>query len=304
MHNFISSVVLKQMNFQDIILNLQRFWADEGCVVLQPYDTEVGAGTSHPATTIRCLSEINWDVCYVQGCRRPQDGRYAQNPNRLQHYYQFQVILKPSRDNAQSLYLESLKSIGINPCINDIRFIEDDWANPTLGAWGLGWEVWCNGMEITQFTYMQQIAGISCSPVPVEITYGLERIAMHVQKKDTIWDIIWNKTGLTYKDIFLDSEKQSCAFNFEYADTEILKKNFEDLITQSTNLLSVKLTYPAYEFCLKASHTFNILEARKVLGVTERAHYISRLRKLSKECCGQTIGYTEKQHESGIVQQR
>ncbi len=273
------------MNFQDIILTLQHFWAGHGCVILQPYDTEVGAGTSHPATTIRCLSEEKWDVCYIQGCRRPQDGRYAQNPNRMQHYYQFQVILKPSRDSSQQLYLESLKMLGIDPLENDIRFIEDDWANPTLGAWGLGWEVWCNGMEITQFTYMQQIAGISCSPIPVEITYGLERIAMYVQKKDSVWDLSWNNTGITYGEIFMRQEKESCAFNFEYADTDILRNNFEQLITQALLLVSKKLIYPAYELCLKASHTFNLLEARKVLGVTERAHYISKLRKLSRECC-------------------
>ena len=275
--------------FQDLILKLQRFWSKHGCVLLQPYDLEMGAGTFHPATTLRALGTKPWKVAYVQPCRRPTDGRYGENPNRLQHYYQFQVLLKPSPINSQELYLESLSEIGIDGLSNDIRFVEDDWESPTLGAWGLGWEVWCNGMEITQFTYFQQIGGIDCSPVSVELTYGLERLAMYVQGVERVYDLAYNKDGVKYGDVFLRSEKEHSAFNFELSNTDILLNHFKDYESECISLLSNKNTLPAYDQCIKASHVFNLLDARGLVSVTERATYISRIRNLSKACCEQWL---------------
>ena len=274
--------IKNKLSFQDIIMNLQKFWGKYGCVILQPYDLEVGAGTFHPATTLRSLGPKPWKAAYVQPSRRPTDGRYGDNPNRLQHYYQFQVIIKPSPKNIKNIYLRSLSSIGIDVKKHDIRFVEDDWESPTLGAAGLGWEVWCDGMEITQFTYFQQMTGIDCKPVPVELTYGLERLSMFVQGKKNIFDIEWNSEGVKYKDIFHQSEKEFSAFNFEYADTKILLSNFEFAETECKSLLNKKLALPAYDQCLKASHIFNLLDARGVIGVAERANYIDRIRNLAK----------------------
>ena len=268
--------------FQDIIISLQKFWGKYGCVLLQPYDLEVGAGTFHPATTLRSLGPNPWKAAYVQPSRRPTDGRYGENPNRLQHYYQFQVIIKPSPKNIKNIYLKSLSAIGIDVKKHDIRFVEDDWESPTLGAAGLGWEVWCDGMEITQFTYFQQMTGIDCKPVPVELTYGLERLCMFVQGQKNVFDIIWNKEGVKYKDIFHQSEKEFSAYNFEHADTKILLSNFESAEKECKSLLNKKLALPAYDQCLKASHIFNLLDARGVIGVAERANYIDRIRELSK----------------------
>jgi glycyl-tRNA synthetase alpha chain len=270
-------------------LKLQHFWSKHGCVLLQPYDLEMGAGTFHPATTLRALGTKPWKVAYVQPCRRPTDGRYGENPNRLQHYYQFQVLLKPSPINSQELYLESLYEIGIDGLSNDIRFVEDDWESPTLGAWGLGWEVWCNGMEITQFTYFQQIGGIDCSPISVELTYGLERLAMYVQGVERVYDLAYNKDGVKYGDVFLRSEKEHSAFNFELSNTDILLNHFKDYESECISLLSNKNTLPAYDQCIKASHIFNLLDARGLVSVTERATYISRIRNLSKACCEQWL---------------
>ena len=272
-------------SFQDLILALQRFWADQGCVILQPYDTEVGAGTFHPATTLRALGPRPWKAAYVQPCRRPTDGRYGENPNRLQHYYQFQVILKPSPDNIQDLYLQSLAVLGINALEHDIRFVEDDWESPTLGAWGLGWEVWCDGMEVTQFTYFQQVGGIDCRPVSGEITYGLERLAMYVQGVDNVYDLDWNGEGVTYGDVYLENERQFSAYNFEHADTDLLLQHFRDAEKECHALLAAGVPLPAYDQCMKASHTFNLLDARGVISVTERAAYIGRVRALAKGCC-------------------
>ena len=268
--------------FQDIIISLQKFWGKYGCVLLQPYDLEVGAGTFHPATTLRSLGPNPWKAAYVQPSRRPTDGRYGENPNRLQHYYQFQVIIKPSPKNIKNIYLKSLSAIGIDVKKHDIRFVEDDWESPTLGAAGLGWEVWCDGMEITQFTYFQQMTGIDCKPVPVELTYGLERLCMFVQGQKNVFDIIWNKEGVKYKDVFHQSEKEFSAYNFEHADTKILLSNFESAEKECKSLLNKKLALPAYDQCLKASHIFNLLDARGVIGVAERANYIDRIRELSK----------------------
>tara|TARA_A100001011_G_scaffold263309_1_gene271874 strand:- start:129 stop:1007 length:879 start_codon:yes stop_codon:yes gene_type:complete len=272
----------KGQTFQDIIFSLQKFWGKYGCVLLQPYDLEVGAGTFHPATTLRSLGPNPWKAAYVQPSRRPTDGRYGENPNRLQHYYQFQVIIKPSPKNIKNIYLKSLSAIGIDVKKHDIRFVEDDWESPTLGATGLGWEVWCDGMEITQFTYFQQMTGIDCKPVPVELTYGLERLCMFVQGQKNVFDIIWNKEGVKYKDIFHQSEKEFSAYNFEHADTKILLSNFESAEKECKSLLNKKLALPAYDQCLKASHIFNLLDARGVIGVAERANYIDRIRELSK----------------------
>ena len=272
-------------SFQSLILGLQSFWADEGCVVLQPYDMEVGAGTFHPATTLRALGPEHWRAAYVQPSRRPTDGRYGENPNRLQHYYQFQVILKPSPDDAQELYLRSLYHLGIDPAIHDIRFVEDDWESPTLGAWGLGWEVWCDGMEVTQFTYFQQVGGIECDPVSVEFTYGLERLAMYVQGVENVYDLDWNGAGMTYGDVFLRAEKEYSAYNFEHADTSALLTHFQDAEKECAATLDVGLALPAYDQCIKASHLFNLLDARGVISVTERAAYIGRVRTLAKGCC-------------------
>ncbi len=272
----------KGQTFQEIIMSLQKFWSKYGCVLLQPYDLEVGAGTFHPATTLRSLGPDPWKAAYVQPSRRPTDGRYGENPNRLQHYYQFQVIIKPSPKNIKNVYLKSLSAIGIDVKKHDVRFVEDDWESPTLGAAGLGWEVWCDGMEITQFTYFQQMTGIDCKPVPVELTYGLERLCMFVQGKKNIFDIEWNNEGVKYKDIFHQSEKEFSAYNFEHADTKILLSNFESAEKECKSLLNKKLALPAYDQCLKASHIFNLLDARGVIGVAERANYIDRIRELSK----------------------
>jgi len=271
-------------SFQDSIMNLQKFWGKYGCVILQPYDIEVGAGTFHPATTLRSLGSNSWKTAYVQPSRRPTDGRYGDNPNRLQHYYQFQVLIKPSPENIKNIYLKSLSTVGINHKEHDIRFVEDDWESPTLGAAGLGWEVWCDGMEITQFTYFQQMAGIECKPVSVELTYGLERICMFTQGKNNVFDLIWNNSGIKYKEIFHQAEKEYSAYNFEYANTEYLKKNFEIAESECKSLLEKKLPLPAYDQCLKASHVFNLMDARGVIGVAQRTGYISRIRELAKGC--------------------
>jgi glycyl-tRNA synthetase alpha chain len=272
-------------SFQGLILALQRYWADYGCVILQPYDMEVGAGTFHPATTLRALGPHAWNAAYVQPSRRPKDGRYGENPNRLQHYYQFQVILKPSPDDLQDLYLKSLYAIGIDPKIHDIRFVEDDWESPTLGAWGLGWEVWCDGMEVGQFTYFQQVGGIPVALPSFEMTYGLERLAMYVQGVENVFDIDFNGAGVTYRDIFLRAEREFSAFNFEHADIPRLFRHFEDAEAECTTLLAHGLALPAYDQCIKASHRFNLLDARGAISVTERAAYIGRVRTLAKGCC-------------------
>ena len=270
------------LSFQDIIINLQKFWGKYGCIILQPYDLEVGAGTFHPATTLRSLGPKPWKAAYVQPSRRPTDGRYGKNPNRLQHYYQFQVIIKPSPDNIKQTYLKSLAAIGIDIKNHDIRFVEDDWESPTLGAAGLGWEVWCDGMEITQFTYFQQMTGLECKPVPVELTYGLERLCMFVQGKNNVFDLDWNNDGVKYKEVFFQAEKEFSAYNFEFANTDTLLKNFEIAEEECKSLLEKKLALPAYDQCLKASHLFNLLDARGVIGVAERTGYINRIRELAK----------------------
>ena len=275
---------LKSLSFQEIIMNLQKFWGKFGCVILQPYDLEVGAGTFHPATTLRSLGPKPWKAAYVQPSRRPTDGRYGKNPNRLQHYYQYQVIIKPSPDNIKQTYLKSLSAIGIDVKNHDVRFVEDDWESPTLGAAGLGWEVWCDGMEITQFTYFQQMTGLECKPIPVEMTYGLERLCMFVQGKKNVFDLDWNNEGVKYKDVFFQAEKEFSAYNFEFANTETLLKNFESTEIECKSLLDKKLSLPAYDQCLKASHIFNLLDARGVIGVAERTGYINRIRELAKGC--------------------
>jgi len=280
------------MYFQDVILKLQRFWADQGCIVYQPYDIEVGAGTFNPATFLRCLGPEPWNVCYVEPSRRPTDGRYGENPNRLQHYYQFQVILKPSPDNIQELYLESLKQLGIDKTEHDIRFVEDDWESPTLGAWGLGWEVWLDGMEITQFTYFQQAGGIDLKPVSGEITYGLERITMYLQGVESVYDLKWNEK-ITYRDVYHANEVQYSAHNFEHADTDMLFKLFDMYENECKRLNGVNLPLPAYDYCLKCSHTFNLLDARSAISVTERTGYIARVRYLAKICAENYLKHRE-----------
>lgn len=276
-------------SFQNIILGLQSYWADYGCAILQPYDMEVGAGTFHPATTLRSVDSKPWKAAYVQPCRRPTDGRYGENPNRFQHYYQFQVIIKPSPQDAQELYLGSLRAIGFDTENNDIRFVEDDWESPTLGASGLGWEVWGNGAEISQFTYFQQMGGMACDPVSLELTYGLERLALVLQNKKSAMDLNWNgKTGdeeITWGDIFLENEKQYSAFNFEHAQVPYLLDHFKQYEDSCQKLLEAELPLPAYDFCLKASHAFNLLDARGAISVTERAAYIARVRAMAKACC-------------------
>ncbi len=269
-------------DFQSLILTLQAFWAQHGCVILQPYDMEVGAGTFHPATTLRALGPSPWRAAYVQPSRRPTDGRYGENPNRLQHYYQFQVLLKPSPENSQELYLDSLRALGIDPLAHDIRFVEDDWESPTLGAWGLGWEVWCDGMEVTQYTYFQQVGGFDCDPVSVELTYGLERLAMYVQGVDNVYDLDFNGKGITYGDVFHQAEVEFSAHNFEYADVDVLRRHFDDAEMECMTLLKAGLALPAYDQCLKASHRFNLLDARGAISVTERQAYILRVRELAK----------------------
>ena len=282
----------KNLSFQNLIFNLQKFWDKQGCVILQPYDLEVGAGTFHPATTLRSLGTRPWRAAYVQPSRRPTDGRYGKNPNRLQHYYQFQVIIKPSPKDIKQLYLKSLAAIGIDSKDHDIRFVEDDWESPTLGAAGLGWEVWCDGMEITQFTYFQKMTGMECKPISVELTYGLERICMFVQGKKNVFDIDWNDNGVKYKDVYLQSEKEFSAYNFDHANTESLLKNFEIAEQECKDLLNQKLPLPAYDQCLKASHIFNLLDARGVIAVAERTGYINRIRELAK---GAGAGWLENQ---------
>jgi len=287
-----------QRSFQGLILTLQQFWADKGCVILQPYDMEVGAGTFHPATTLRALGPGRWNAAYVQPSRRPKDGRYGENPNRLQHYYQFQVILKPSPPDIQELYLQSLYAIGLDPRLHDFRFVEDDWESPTLGAWGLGWECWCDGMEVSQFTYFQQVAGFECAPVAGELTYGLERLAMYVQGVERVYDLNFNgREGaekVSYGDIFLQAEQEYSRHNFEFADTEMLFRHFADAEKACKALLAAgepadaggrhALALPAYDQCIKASHVFNLLDARGVISVTERQSYILRVRELARAC--------------------
>jgi len=283
--------VAKAATFQDLILTLQNYWAAQGCLILQPYDDQMGAGTFHPATTLRALGPRPWNAAFVQPSRRPSDGRYGENPNRLQHYYQYQVILKPAPENVQELYLGSLRAIGLDPDLHDIRFVEDDWESPTLGAAGLGWEVWCDGMEITQFTYFQQVGGFDCDPVCAEITYGLERLAMYVQDVEFVYDLKFNEQ-FRYGEVFHQAEKEFSAYNFERADTEILFQHFKDAEKQCRELLAgpesnnkPKLVLPAYDQCIKASHNFNLLDARGVISVTERAAYIGRVRALAQACC-------------------
>ena len=277
-------------SFQSLILKLHAYWAQQGCVILQPYDMEVGAGTFHPATTLRALDPDPWKAAYVQPSRRPTDGRYGENPNRLQHYYQYQTILKPSPANSQDLYLDSLRELGIDPDYHDIRFVEDDWESPTLGAAGLGWEVWCDGMEVTQFTYFQQVGGIECHPVAVELTYGLERLAMYIQGVENVYDLDFNGLGVSYGDVFLRAEKEFSAYNFEHADTEKLFRQFEFAEAECHALLAQKLALPAYDQCIKASHVFNLLDARNAISVTERATYIGRVRALAKGSCEAWLG--------------
>ncbi|MCS7200133.1 MAG: glycine--tRNA ligase subunit alpha [Caldimicrobium sp.] len=269
------------MFFQDVISKLHQFWSEQGCIILQPYDVESGAGTFHPGTFFRALGEKPWACAYVAPSRRPTDGRYGENPNRLQHYYQYQVIIKPSPDNIQELYLDSLKSLGIDPSEHDIRFVEDDWESPTLGAWGLGWEVWLDGMEITQFTYFQQIGGLECRPITVEITYGLERLTMYLQGVDNVFEIKWNQ-GVTYGDLHLRGEIEGSIYNFEKADVEILRTLFDIYEKEAKNLLEVGLALPSYDYVLKCSHTFNLLDARGAISPIERANYIARVRALAK----------------------
>ena len=287
-----------KMSFQGMLLALQNFWAEQGCVILQPYDMEMGAGTFHPATTLRALGPKPWRAAYVQPSRRPKDGRYGENPNRLQHYYQFQAILKPSPPNLQELYLQSLGVLGIDSALHDIRFVEDDWESPTLGAWGLGWECWCDGMEVSQFTYFQQVAGFECAPVSGELTYGLERLAMYVQGVDSIFDINFNglegKDKVTYGDVFLQAEQEFSRYNFEFANTEVLERQFREAEAECQALLLKgqpgagetrhRLALPAFDQCIKASHRFNLLDARGVISVTERQSYILRVRELAKAC--------------------
>ena len=272
-------------SFQSLILKLHDYWSERGCVILQPYDMEVGAGTFHPATTLRALGPEDWKAAYVQPSRRPADGRYGENPNRLQHYYQYQVILKPSPADSQQLYLDSLRHLGIDPMEHDIRFVEDDWESPTLGAWGLGWEVWLDGMEVTQFTYFQQVGGIECAPVSCELTYGLERLAMYVQGVENVYDLDFNGQGVKYGDVFLQAEREYSAHNFEHANTDMLARHFQDAEAECQSLIEAKLALPAYDQCLKASHLFNLLDARGVISVTERQAYIGRVRNLAKACC-------------------
>ncbi len=278
-------------SFQGLILTLQQFWARQGCVLLQPYDMEMGAGTFHPATTLRSLGPKPWRAAYVQPCRRPTDGRYGANPNRFQHYYQFQVVLKPSPENIQELYLDSLDAIGVDRSVHDIRFVEDDWESPTLGAWGLGWEVWCDGMEVTQFTYFQQVGGIDCRPVTGEITYGLERLAMYVQGVDNGYDLDFNGAGVTYGDVFHQQEVEFSKYNFDLANTDVLFDQFQEAEAACMDIIAAgdkggaSYALPAYDQCIKASHLFNLLDARGVISVAERQSYILRIRTLAKACC-------------------
>ncbi|MBR3234924.1 MAG: glycine--tRNA ligase subunit alpha [Atopobiaceae bacterium] len=277
------------LTFQDMILKLTEYWAAQGCTVMQPYDSEVGAGTFHTATTLRSLGPAAWRTCYPQPCRRPADGRYGENPNRMQHYYQFQVIVKPCPADSQDLYLGSLKAIGLDPAEHDVRFVEDDWESPTLGAWGLGWEVWMDGMEVTQYTYFQQVGGIEVDPVPVEITYGLERIAMYIQGVDSVYDLVWSYlpdgTPMTYGDVFHENEYEFSCYNFEVADIDMMRRKFDEYEAECHACLQAKLPLPAYDCVMKCSHAFNILDARGAISATERANYILRVRTVAKACC-------------------
>lgn len=284
------------MTFQDLILSLNRYWADHGCVLHQPYDLEMGAGTFHPATFLRALGPELWRSAYPQPCRRPTDGRYGENPNRLQHYYQYQVVLKPSPDNIQDLYLDSLAVLGIEPDRHDVRFIQDDWESPTLGAWGLGWEVRLDGMEITQFTYFQEIGGIELNPITVEITYGTERLAMYLQQVDNVFDLVWTK-GISYGDIHHETEVQFSTYNFEQADVHLLRQTFEGFEAESKRLLAQGLVLPAYDCCIKTSHLFNLLDARGAISVAERTGYIARVRALARECAE---GYVKDRERLGF----
>jgi glycyl-tRNA synthetase alpha chain len=281
------------VTFQELILALQNYWANHGCIIQQPYDTEKGAGTFHPATFLRALGPEPWNVAYVEPSRRPTDGRYGENPNRLQHYYQFQVILKPSPMNIQELYLDSLKSFGIDPAKHDIRFVEDDWESPTLGAWGLGWEVWLDGMEITQFTYFQQCGGIDLKPIPGELTYGIERIAMYIQGVDNVYDLDWGG-GIKYGDVHHQTEVEFSTYNFEEADTGMMLQLFDMFEKECIRLAEKALVFPAYDYVLKCSHAFNMLDARGAISVTERAHYIGRVRNLSRLCAEAYVAQREK----------
>ena len=274
------------LSFQDLILTLHRYWGARDCVILQPYDMEMGAGTFHPATILRALGPSDWRAAYVQPCRRPTDGRYGENPNRLGHYYQYQVVLKPSPANLQELYLGSLAEIGIDPLKHDIRFVEDDWESPTLGAWGLGWEVWCDGMEVTQFTYFQQVGGFECRPVTGELTYGLERLAMYIQGVDNVFDLRFNDAGVSYGDIYLENEREGSEYNFEVANTDRLLQAFRAAVAECELCIDKQLPIPAYEQAIKASHMFNTLQARGVISVAERQAYIGRVRELAKAACG------------------
>ena len=269
-------------SFQNLILKLQSYWAEKGCAITQPFDMEVGAGTFHPATFLRSIGPEPWKAAYVQPSRRPGDGRYGENPNRLQHYYQFQVLLKPSPDDIQDLYLDSLRAIGIDLKMHDVRFVEDNWESPTLGAWGLGWEVWLNGMEVSQFTYFQQVGGLSCKPISGELTYGLERLAMYLQGIDSVYDLIWTE-GLTYGDVFHQNEVEQSKYNFEIADTEVLFRQFDEAEAMNLKLIEENLPFPAYEQTMKASHIFNLLDARKAISVTDRARFIRRVRSMSQK---------------------
>ncbi len=286
----------KPQTFQQLIFRLQRFWATHGCVIMQPLDMEMGAGTFHPATFLRAIGPEPWNGAYVQPCRRPTDGRYGENPNRTQYYYQFQVLMKPVPDNFQSLYIESLTKLGIDPLVDDIRFVEDNWESPTLGAWGLGWEVWQNGMEVSQFTYFQQVGGLPCKPVSGEITYGLERLAMYLQNVDSMFDLLWTQGPqgpVTYGDIFQQNEREMSAYNFEHADVEKLLSDFDRYEQQCKNLIEKALALPAYEMVMKASHAFNLLDARRAISVTERQGYILRVRNLSQLVANQYFSNRE-----------
>ncbi len=293
-----ASKTTEPLSFQDLILTLHAYWSEKGCAILQPYDIEVGAGTLHPATVLRALGPRPWKAAYVQPSRRPGDGRYGENPNRLQHYYQYQVILKPNPDDLQDLYLESLARIGIDPKLHDIRFVEDDWENPTVGAWGLGWEVWCDGMEVTQFTYFQGVGGVEVDVVSGELTYGLERLAMYVQGVDNVYDLRFNNDGVTYGDVFLENERQQSQANFHGYDVDGLKRRFEDMVSEVSRFLAMTgpqgqaLVLPAYDQVLKASHLFNLMDARGAIAVAERQSYIGRIRDLCKACA---VAYVEQE---------
>ena len=285
------SVADKPKSFQELIMRLQTYWSDQGCVILQPYDMEVGAGTFHPATTLRSLGPDDvWKCAYVQPSRRPTDGRYGENPNRLQHYYQFQVLIKPSPEDSQDLYLGSLRAIGLDPDKHDIRFVEDDWESPTLGAWGLGWEIWCDGMEVSQYTYFQQVGGLDCSPVSLELTYGLERLAMYVMDVDNVYDLPYNDQGVKYGDVFLRAEREFSAHNFEHANTDVLFSRFKECEAECQALIQAGVALPAYDQCMKASHIFNLLDARGVISVVERQAFIGRVRAMAKACCEAWVG--------------